>query len=121
MTSQEDTIGKSGEAPKGEQQPDQDMYATPSEILAEAVAKLLNEPGIAKSIAEVISTAAKNKSLQPNLAKTSWGLGLLFSLLVFVGIGLLGWLKVIGPEATTGLIGALVGYWYGREKSGSNR
>lgn len=114
-----DERDESGNAPNDEEQQEDEPLES-WEILAEAVGRLLNEPGIAKSIADLITATAKNKSQQPNLFKTSYGFGLLFGLLIFIGIGVLGWLKVIGAEATTGLLGALIGYWYGREKGGSS-
>ena len=86
-----------------------------SEILADGLAGLINKPEVAKSISDFLSALAKNKSEEPKLAKHTFGWGLAFSAFVFAGIGLLGWFKVIGAEATTGLLGALIGYWYGRE------
>jgi len=121
MTPEENNSQKSEKAASRGSGAQQSEFMTPSEMLAEGAAKLLNEPGIAKSVAEFIAALAKNKSLEPRFIQTSYGIGLLFGLLVFFGIGLLGWLKVIGPEATTGLLGALIGYWYGREKGGSKR
>jgi hypothetical protein len=42
--------------------------------------------------------------------------GTCFSALIFVGIGVMGYLKVIPADGTMGLLGALIGYWYGQRQ-----
>lgn len=99
--------------PPPEENPEDD---TAAEILADGVAGLLNKPEIAKGISEYLNATAKNKSAEPGFATWSLILNLAFSGLIFAGIVILGWYKVISGEATTGLLGALIGYWYGRER-----
>lgn len=93
----------------------EDEPSQPGEILADGLAGLVNSPEFVKSASGFLDALAKNKLEQPKLAKHAFVWGLVFSALVFAGIAVLGWLKVIGAEATTGLLGALIGYWYGRE------
>ena len=115
MTADENHTEKPENTPNGEVEQENGDFLTPWDVLAEAAAKFLQEPGITKAFGEIITAVAANKAKEPGHAKTTYGLGLLFGLLIFAGIGLLGGLKVIGPEATTGLLGSLIGYWYGRE------
>jgi hypothetical protein len=88
-----------------------------SDILADAIGGLLNQPDVAKSIAGLINAVATKKTAEPTIIKTSMVLGLIFSFLIFVGIGVLAWFKIISGEATTGLLGALVGYWFGQKQA----
>jgi|HubBroStandDraft_2_1064218.scaffolds.fasta_scaffold26053_5 hypothetical protein len=88
-----------------------------SEILSDAIGNLLNQPEIAKSIGGFINAVAAKKAEEPAIVKTSMVLGLIFSFLIFVGIGVLAWFKIISGEATTGLLGALVGYWFGQRQA----
>jgi hypothetical protein len=89
----------------------------PSEILAGGIADLLNKQEIADSLAQVLRAVAKNKSEEPHVAKFTFVVGMAFSAIVFAGVCILGWFKIISAEAVTGLLGALIGYWYGREQS----
>jgi hypothetical protein len=89
-----------------------------SEILSDAIGGLINQPDVTKSIAGLINAAAAKKTAEPTIIKTSMILGLIFSFLIFLGIGVLGWFKIISGEATTGLLGALIGYWFGQKQAG---
>jgi hypothetical protein len=89
-----------------------------SEILSDAIGSALNQPDVTKSIAALINAAAAKKAAEPGIVKTSMILGLIFSFLIFVGIAVLAWFKVLSGEATTGLLGALIGYWFGRQQTG---
>lgn len=96
-------------------EPEEEQPSHSSEILADGLADLMNKPEVAKSISDVLSAYAKTKLEEPETVKHHVRFGLVFNAFVFAGIAVLGWFKVIGAEATTGLLGALIGYWYGRE------
>ncbi|HET8924129.1 MAG TPA: hypothetical protein VFN26_14165 [Candidatus Acidoferrum sp.] len=85
--------------------------------IASAVANVIEKEKVVDAVANWVNAHANNK---PKEHRLRWGvfiLGQVFGLVIFAGILFAGWHKVIGPEATTGLLGALVGYWYGqREK-----
>jgi len=95
----------------------------PTQILANSIRDLANDPTVAKSVADFIGRAsnlmtavAECRSAQPKIAIQSLRLSLGFGLLIFIGIGFLGYLKIVSGEATTGLLGTLIGYWYGQRQ-----
>jgi hypothetical protein len=77
------------------------------EELAQGVADALNKKEFIAAIAEHVKCSARRKRMSP------W-LGASFSVLVLCGIGFLGYLKVISSEATTGLLSAVLGVWFGQ-------
>ena len=99
-------------------EPGNEMPTTGGEI-AYALSELAANKDVAKAIADWITAAARNTSSKPSLGKTALWLGLTFSLLIFLGVGLLGWFKVLSAEATAGLLGSLIGYWFGQRQRGN--
>lgn len=92
--------------------PDESSY-----VIASAIATVLEDQKVIGAIGNWVNAHAVNK---PHENKLRWGtliMGQIFGLVIFVGVLIAGWQKIISTEATTGLLGALVGYWYGqREK-----
>lgn len=82
--------------------------------IANAVANLIERDKIVDSIGNWVDAHAKAKPDEVKFRQRMLLWGYVFSLLIFGGILLAGWRKIIGPEATTGLLGALIGYWYGQ-------
>jgi hypothetical protein len=97
---------------------DNEELDSASEILADAVGGVINQPDVTKSIATLITAFASHKTAEPKIIKISMILGLVFSFLIFLGIAVLSWFKVLSGEATTGLLGALIGYWFGQRQAG---
>jgi hypothetical protein len=89
----------------------------PAAILADGLAGFVNKPEFVEAVSKYVKSAAENLSARPTLTKISIRYGLAFSAMVFVGIALLGWLKVLPPDATAGLLGTLIGYWYGQRQT----
>jgi hypothetical protein len=111
------------EEPAVDQNKDQEANDEPKQILALALRDLANDPGVSKAVSEVIQhcskliiAAADRKASQPKAALRSMIFSLGFGILIFVGIGVMGYLKIMNGEATTGLLGILIGYWYGKQQ-----
>jgi len=96
--------------------PNNEEDSRPAEILADGLASLLNEKGVVQSISRFIDASAAHLEKRAGIIKTSMVVGVVFSAMVFLVIAALGWHKVISPEATTGLLGALIGYWFGQRE-----
>ena len=47
-------------------------------------------------------------------------LGFLFGITIFGGIAVLAWFKVIDEKVSAGLLGTLIGYWFGQRKGKSD-
>jgi hypothetical protein len=82
------------------------------------VAGLLNKEAVVKAVASFVENAAEAQKKKPGVVKLSIVLGSIFSAVVFVGIAIRGARHVItGEEATAGLLGTLIGYWFGQHQS----
>src|SRR5260370_34393100 len=91
---------------------------SPSDEIGYAVADLLRTKEVAEAIKKWVDAAAQSKAGQyPHAILQAW-LSFAFGLVIFLTIGFLGWLRVLSGEVTAGLLGSLVGYWYGRHKAG---
>ena len=97
---------------KAPDESDEEDFSSLPDILRD----LTTDKDVVKSVADWISAAAKNKACEPSLARHSLYLGYFFGCVIFFGIGALGWEHVISGEATTGLLGSLVGYWFGQRQ-----
>ena len=76
---------------------------------------ILKNPDIVKAINKAVNTWA---SMQPEAMKFNFRalhLAYLFSAFIFIGVGYLAMLGVISKEVTAGLLGTLIGYWYGQK------
>jgi hypothetical protein len=89
-----------------------------SDAVQYAVSDFIGNKEIAKSAAEWISAKAKTVPREPGIVKLSLWLGFLFGLAIFVGICVLAYLQVLDQRVVAGLLGTLIGYWFGqRQKS----
>ena len=104
--------------PDGEKSQQEEEQSVASEILADALGQVLNQPNVTTSIAALINSLASHKAQQAKIVKTSMLLGMILCCIIFFGISVLAWFKVLSGEATTGLLGALIGYWFGHRESG---
>lgn len=80
--------------------------------IAVGVRDLLSEEKVVNAIAAYLnSLTAKNQG-----AQNPWPyyISLLFGFLVFAGICLLAWVKILDSQATVVLIGALIAAWWGQ-------
>jgi hypothetical protein len=89
---------------------------TPEQEIGYAFADLLRTKEVAEAVKTWANAAAKSKQDQyPHAVLQAW-LSFAFGLSIFLVIAALGWLRVLNGEVTAGLLGSLVGYWYGRHK-----
>ena len=85
--------------------------------IANAIANVIEKDKVVDAVANWLNAHATNKPIEQRLHWRAFVIGQLFGIVVFAGILFAGWRHVIGTEATTGLLGSLIGYWYGqREK-----
>ncbi len=85
--------------------------------IADAFANVIEKDKIVDAVANWVNAHANIKPEEHRKRWSAFVIGQVFGLVIFVGILFAGSRHVIGPEATTGLLGALIGYWYGqREK-----
>ncbi len=82
--------------------------------------EILKNPEITKAINTTVNAWANTKPEETKLKFRSLHLGFLFSILVLSGIGVLGYLGVIGKEVTGTLLGSLIGYWFGKQRKEDN-
>ncbi len=74
--------------------------------------------GLIRAITGAIEVWGKGQPERTALSYRAFRVSQFFALAIFVGIGLLGWLKVFSGETTAAMLSALIGYWYGqREKT----
>lgn len=78
--------------------------------------EILRNPEITKAINKVIDTWSTNQPGEMGYKFRMLHLSYLFSGVVLLTIASLGWQGVISKEVTAGLIGTLIGYWYGRSR-----
>lgn len=76
---------------------------------------ILKNPEVKKAINKAVDTWASMQPEEMKLKFRALHIGVLFSAFIFAGIGYLGWLGVISKEVTAGLLGTLIGYWYGQK------
>jgi cysteinyl-tRNA synthetase len=92
-----------------------------------ALANLLNNEAVVNAVAELTKTVGnaltewsglKGKQLeaQKKVALRTYYSGLAFSAFVLLFLGALLWYDKISKELAAGLIGSLIGYWYGRHE-----
>jgi len=92
-----------------------------------AIAQFLNNESTAKAVSELLTTLGstvkelsshKTKELQSQKTVSLWSYfgGLGFSAFLLVILTALLWHDKITKELAAGLLGSLIGYWYGRDK-----
>jgi hypothetical protein len=108
------------EEPKNDsQEPDQDEEGeetSASDEIAYAVADLLRSQQMLDALKGWVTARTNEMPAETSLKKQSLWLGVAFSIAVFVGVAILGYLKVISGESTTALLGGLIGYWFGQRQ-----
>jgi hypothetical protein len=90
---------------------------SPGDELGYAIADLLRTKEVAEAIKRWIDAASTNKAGEYSHARLQAWLSFAFGLVIFLTIAVLAWLKVLSGEVTAGLLGSLLGYWYGRQKA----
>jgi hypothetical protein len=93
-----------------------DDKVTGIEAFGYAISDLIGTKDMAKALGEWISAHAKAIPHQPGIQKLQTWLGFIFGLAIFSGIGFLAWHKVINDQVAAGLLGTLIGYWFGHQK-----
>jgi hypothetical protein len=94
------------------QGPDGEEESSPSDEIAYAVADLLRSD----ATRGWIEAKTRNLPADASMKQQSMWLGVGFSVVVFIGVGFLGYVKVISGDSTTALIGGLIGYWFGQRQ-----
>lgn len=91
-----------------------------------AIAEFLRSDAVGKAVSELAkypekSASVKEKELEHSktLNLHSMYLGIGFSAFVLIVVSVLAYHKLISETVTASLLGSLVGYWYGRDKGGS--
>jgi hypothetical protein len=80
------------------------------------MADLLRSPQLLDALKGWVAARTNEMPAETALKGQSLRLGIAFGVVVFVGAGTLGCLKVIGSESTTALLGGLIGYWFGQRQ-----
>lgn len=81
--------------------------------------EIFQNPKITKAINTAVDAWATNLPTMTAFKTTALISNLVFGLLVFLSIGLMGYFEVISKDVAGTLIGSLIGYWYGRYQSGN--
>jgi len=81
------------------------------------LADILANPEVTKAVNTAVEAWAKTQPDAMKLKFRSLHLGIAFSCLVLLVIATLGYLGVLTKEVTGTLLGALLGYWYGRHQA----
>jgi hypothetical protein len=92
--------------------------ATLEQGFNEVLSALANNDKAVEAMAALLGSIAAKPSIENEFRKRTHIIGTCFSALIFVGVGVMGYLKVIPADGTMGLLGALIGYWYGQRQKG---
>jgi hypothetical protein len=83
----------------------------------------IQEPTIAEGFQDVLGAVARavdeytrNAPKRLNVQARVVAMSQVFGILIFAGVGFLGWLGVVGHETTAAILAALIGYWYGQRE-----
>jgi hypothetical protein len=99
------------------QHPDDEIVEnSPGDELGYALADLLRTKEVSEAVKRWVDAVSTSKAGEYPHARLQAWLAFAFGLAIFFTIGFLGWLKVLSGEVTAGLLGSLIGYWYGRQK-----
>jgi hypothetical protein len=98
------------------QEPDEESESSASDEIAYAMADLLRSQQLLDALKGWIAARTNEMPAETSLKRQSLWLGVAFSAAVFVGVAVLGYLKVISGESTTALLGGLIGYWFGQRQ-----
>ncbi len=84
------------------------------DVLTQAAADLMK--GATVSFTEFVSLKGKGIEAEKRVALHMYYSGLLFSVILLGVITLMIWHEKLSKEVAAGLLGSLIGYWYGRDK-----
>jgi hypothetical protein len=98
------------------QEPEDESESSASDEIAFAVADLLRSQQLLDALRGWVAARTNEMPAETSLKRQSLWLGVAFSVAVFVGVAILGYLKVISGESTTALLGGLIGYWFGQRQ-----
>lgn len=98
------------------QDPDEGEEASASDEIAYAFAEVLRSQQLLDALKGWVEARTNEMPAETSLKRQSLWLGVAFSVAVFVGVAILGYLKVISGESTTALLGGLIGYWFGQRQ-----
>jgi hypothetical protein len=76
-----------------------------------------NNPEIVKTIQSAVTGWTQRQPGELKLRFRALHLAYAFCAIVFLGIGLLAWFKVLSGEVTASLLGSLIGYWFGQRQA----
>lgn len=82
--------------------------------ICEALSDVIRDQKFKDAAAAWLNSRATKSAQMRN--PTPYYIGLVFGLLIFVGIATLAWHKVLDSQATVVLIGALIAAWWGGQK-----
>ena len=83
------------------QKPDEESESSASDDIAYAVADLLRSQQLLDALKGWVAARTNEMPAETSLKRQSLWLGVAFSVAVFVGVAILGYLKVISGESTT--------------------
>ena len=82
-----------------------------------AIANLIQKEKLVEALSRWMESIPEGARKEERLRKHTAYVNMFFGLGIFSGICFLGYVKVLPSDATTGLLGALIGYWYGNQRS----
>jgi hypothetical protein len=104
------------EVPESEAAQNDEALAPASDEVWLALADLLRKKELREAVKKWIDAQADNVPKIHSFKVQYLWLSYLFALIVLASISLLAVFKVISPEVMVGLLGPLLGYWFGRNK-----
>jgi len=111
-------IGMTEENQQGHSDTSQKLKPTSEQGINEVLSALAKDAKVIDGIAAWLRMQAIKPSIENEFRKRTHIVGTCFSAFVFIGVGLLGYLKVIPADGTIGLLGSLIGYWHGQRQKG---
>jgi hypothetical protein len=106
--------------PEPEQQSDvdelQEQESAWNEV-AYSIADLIRRKEIREALKKWVDAQSDNVPKNHSYRIQVLWTGLIFSIIVFAAIIALGVFKVISPEVMVGLLGPMLGYWFGRRSN----
>jgi hypothetical protein len=98
-------------------------YAAGINGILEAVANVIEKERFVEAISgwvdsrsQKVKTDAEKASVEERYRWRYYGVSVVFSLGIFLGLSVLAWNGKISPETAGTLFGALIGYWFGRQQ-----
>jgi hypothetical protein len=101
---------------KAESEVEEEGLAPASDEVWLAIADLLRKKELREAFKKWIDAQADNVPKVHSFKVQHLWLSYLFALAVFAGIISLAVFKIISPEVMVGLLGPMLGYWFGRKQ-----